>query len=334
MKRTLTGMAAGLAVLSMLLVAAPAPAMAMSGWGAKVGNALVEVFKAIMKLVEQSKEGHEERSQFTQDVAREAWQDLGGEANVLVFLESERRQNNYPRDRHCDQPKSLSGDYDHRYEGSLLNGADFNDDDRNGTYVEFMDEKSSGSAYAKAMCYRLVISDEGGDFNYYHDGGYVNWAYIPAKGTQADRHDGNGAVRVTFHPSPAKAEHDQGDQPRDPGGAAPAHGKRITLHGGGRELSNLTVWDKGGGFWEIEPTATGKVFEVVPNRWNVQYGAVNHGAAQLWRFREIGGGRYQIVNRYNTEHGYPQGGCLTVNGDGSLWALDCNQPDKQTWTLS
>ncbi|NUR85668.1 MAG: RICIN domain-containing protein [Nonomuraea sp.] len=318
MRRTIIGI---VAALSLLLVATPAQA-SPSGWGAKVGKAMVAVFQAILELQKKTREGHEERGRFTQDVAAQAWQELDGQANVLVFLEGERRQDNGRHDRHCDRQKSLSGDYDWQYGGSFPDGADFNDDDSGGTYAEFMDEKSSGSIYVKAMCYRIIVDDGGGDFWYKHDGGFINWAYLPARGTQATRHDGDGMLRVTFQDAP------------ETGGEAPAHGRRVTLRSPAGEISGLTVWDKGGGYWEIEPTATGKVLEVVPGRWNVIYGAVNHGATQLWRFREVGDGRYQIVNRYNTEHGYPGGGCLTVSDGGSLWALDCNQPAKQTWTLT
>ncbi|MEU7900964.1 hypothetical protein AB0B45_50080 [Nonomuraea sp. NPDC049152] len=156
---------------------------------------------------------------------------------------------------------------------------------------------------------------------------------------------------VTFAPYGVENKPDCGDEDLEDGcqgggdGSKPVpgnrleHGKQLTITAqGGFSLGRRTVWDKGDGTWEIEVPATGNVLEVIPNNWRVEDKRVHHGPTQLWRFIDPeGDGWYSIKNVYNMTHGYPQGGCLTVddNGGRPIWAIDCNKPgNQQLWKLS
>ncbi|MFI6324446.1 RICIN domain-containing protein [Nonomuraea sp. NPDC050556] len=194
--------------------------------------------------------------------------------------------------------------------------------------------------------YGVWIFDEDGTFVNTGDGGYLNWRFYAPDGFTRD------GGKVHFNETAEDGKHDQADKAQggdwdsddednrtpDPGpgsGDKPAHGKKVMLKSdNGRTLGPVSLWDKGNGLWEIEPTASGSVYEVVPDKWTVQTGRVNHGSTQQWMFHDgDGDGRYSIVNRYNRDKGYSKGGCLTADGN-TLWAIDCNKPSGQLWTIS
>ncbi|WP_219825784.1 RICIN domain-containing protein [Nonomuraea typhae] len=211
--------------------------------------------------------------------------------------------------------------------------------------------------------YGVWIFDEDGTFTNKGDGGYLNWRFFAPGGFTRLNKDGQPDPKgptVRFSESPQDGKHDLADKaqgadwdsddadlpkddpkpepkpdPKPEPGDKPAHGKKVTLKSdNGKTLGPVTLWDKGNGNWEIEPTATGTLYEVVPNKWTVQTAKADHGTKQLWMFQDgDGDGRYSIVNRYNRDAGFSKGGCLTWD-NGNLWAIDCNKPNGQLWTLN
>ncbi|WP_372407797.1 RICIN domain-containing protein [Streptomyces luteireticuli] len=199
-----------------------------------------------------------------------------------------------------------------------------------------------------------VWSDEG---NY----GYQNWRHYGHTHSTGTAGSSSDKYTYWFPTRSQKSAHDAADARNAGSGTKPAHGRvtslisdkglaadldgastsagtRIKALGpNGNQAQKWALWDKGNGRWQIETDYRGAmVMDVVPNGWNLHLVKDHGGTNQLWRFEDYGNGWYKIRSVYNMENGYPNGGCLTADGQGdTLHAYNCDRGfgGGQLWRL-